>query len=380
MNFVEQVKQGQLGKNAGLTTGLKPLDDALNGIQKKAIYGVAAAPKVGKTTFVDFAFVLEPYLAYIEFKKQHPESKLKVKWIYFSFEIDRVKKELKYASYFMQRDHGINMFTHKGRVYPMSPNYLEGKIKDQDNEVILLQPEHFEKLKQIYAERIIPMFGEYSPNGKKIKDGCIDFIEERDNPTGLRNYLLHYAGQNGTFIKENYKTKNEQNQEVVKSRIVGYHEANSELYTLIITDHARKIKKERGYSLKENIDKFIEYQVELRNWCKFTFVDVIHLNRSIGAVDRVKFFSEHLYPTGDDVKDTGNLSEDADYMITMFNPQDERYNIKRHFGLDLFDEDGNCLYPFYRSIHLVESRDTECPNHLQVNMFGNINAFQQIIN
>lgn len=379
MNFVEQVMKGQQGLNAGLSTGLIPLDRALNGIQKKSIYAVAAAPKVGKTTLVDSAFVLEPYLEYLDYMAKNPDSKRRIHWIYFSFEIDRVKKELKYASYFMQRDYGINMFVHKNRVYPMSPNYIEGKLKDQDDEVILLQPDHFEKIKLIYANRIIPLFGQYDKQGKKIKNGMIDFIEARDNPTGLRNYILNYAENNGTFIKEKYKTKNEQNQVVEKQRIAGYNETNPELFTIIVSDHVRKLNRERGYSMKENIDKFIEYQVELRNWCKFTFVDIVHLNRSISAIDRIKYMSEWLYPTGDDIKDTGNLSEEADYVITMFNPQDEKYNIKKHFGLELFDSEGNSLYPYYRSVHLVESRDTDCPNHLQVNMYGGINAFQAII-
>lgn len=83
-------------------------------------------------------------------------------------------------------------------------------------------------------------------------------------------------------------------------------------------------------------------------------------------------FSELLYPTGDAFKDTGNLSEEADYIITLFNPQDEKYNIKKHFGLELQN------YPNYRSIHLVESRDTDCPIHLRANMYGNINLFLPI--
>lgn len=373
MNFIEKIKKGQLGKNKGLSTGLKPLDRAIDGIQKRAIYCVAASPKVGKSTFVDFCFMLEPFLYYIEHIRLNPNSSLKVHWIYFSFEIDRVKKELKYASYFMWKDYGITNFWHKERLYEMSARYLEGKLTDIDDQVILLQPDHFEKLKEIYEKRIIPIFGQYTENGKKIKDGIVDFIEDRDNPTGLRKYLFSYAKDHGEFIEENYTTLNDQGNRITKSRIVGYKEKDSDLVTIVITDHVRKLRREMKYTLKENIDKFIEYQVEIRNWCSFTFVNVIHLNRNLANIERIKFLSEFLYPTGEDIKDTGNLSEEADYVITMFNPQDEKYKITKHFGVEL---EG---YPNYRSIHLVESRDTECPNHMQVNMFGNINAFSQII-
>ena len=62
MNFLEALKQGQEGENKGLPTGLPPLDRAIDGVQKKAIYGVAAGPKVGKSTLVDFGFVIHPIL------------------------------------------------------------------------------------------------------------------------------------------------------------------------------------------------------------------------------------------------------------------------------------------------------------------------------
>ena len=374
MNFVAKVKKGQEGKNKGLSTGLKPLDRAMDGIQKRSIYCVAAAPKVGKTTLVDFCFMLEPYLYYLEYKRLNPDSPLRINWIYFSFEIDRVKKELKFAAYFMFKDYGIANFWHNGTLYAMSARYLEGRLTDMDDNVILLQPDHFEKLKEIYEKRIIPIFGRYDENGNKLTNGVIDFIEERDNPTGLRNYLFSYAKENGEFIEVKYKTTDDHGSPVVKTRITGYKEKDPNLVTIIITDHMRKLKRERGYVMKENIDKWVEYQVEFRNWCSFTFVDVIHINRNISNIERIKFLSEFLYPTGEDVKDTGNLSEEADYIITLFNPQDEKYKITKHFKLEL---EG---YPYYRSIHLVESRDTNCPEHMQVNMFGAYNVFSPIIN
>ena len=61
-NFQTIYEKGQLGKNIGLPTGIDLLDDAINGLQKNMSIGLAAAPKCGKTTLADFAFVLSPYL------------------------------------------------------------------------------------------------------------------------------------------------------------------------------------------------------------------------------------------------------------------------------------------------------------------------------
>jgi replicative DNA helicase len=46
VNFIEAYKQGQAGKNKGLSTGISTLDEAIDGIQRKSIYTIGAAPKV----------------------------------------------------------------------------------------------------------------------------------------------------------------------------------------------------------------------------------------------------------------------------------------------------------------------------------------------
>lgn len=56
----------------------------------------------------------------------------------------------------------------------------------------------------------------------------------------------------------------------------------------------------------------------------------------------------------------------------MFNPNDEKYNLTKHFGIELAN------YLNYRSIHIVESRDSESPLCIQTNMFGGVNMFQGI--
>ena len=66
-------------------------------------------------------------------------------------------------------------------------------------------------------------------------------------------------------------------------------------------------------------------------------------------------------------------------MLTLFNPNDEKYNITKHFGLELKGKQGNEFYPNYRSLHLVESRSTECPQHLRLNMYGNSNYFEPLV-
>lgn len=370
-NFVKTFLDGKAGKNFGMTTGIPPLDRSINGIQQGMSIGVAAAPKCGKTTLTDFAFVLHPYLQMEKMGKLD-----NIEWIYFSYEVARIPKEFKFAAFFMYHDYQIFDFQYKDKTYLVSGNYLMGKLihenSDKTQELVKVTPEHEDMLKEIYLHRIVPIFGEYNKEGIKIRKGKVDLIEEADNPTGMYKYCRAYFEKHGKFIKENYMTVNDDGQIVTRRRERGYAPDNPDLFTVIITDHIRKCLKERHFNMKENIDKWLEYTTILRNRCNATPVNICHSNRGVSNVERLKFAGDKIFPTADDVKDTGNLAEESTVLLTLFNPNDEKYNLNTHFGVELEH------YPAYRSIHLTESRDTVSPVHIQTNMFGGVNLFTSL--
>lgn len=301
----------------------------------------------------------------------------KIEWTYHSYEIDRINKEFKFAAFFMWYDHKISDLKYKGKIYPMSQSYLMGKLvhenADGTLEFVPVTEEHENLLKEVYARRIVPLFGEYSDKGVRIKKGLIDFIEAPENPTGLNKHLLSHAKENGTFLEEKYYILNEAGKREEKTRITGYVPKDPEKYHIIITDHIRKLRRERGFTMKENIDKWLEYSTILRNLCYWTFIHIIHSNRNLSNADRMRMAGEFIFPTADDCKDSGNPAEECNIFMTLFNPNDEKYNLKRHFGVEL---EG---FPNYRSLHITESRDTECPLHIQLNMYGNINYFEPLV-
>lgn len=360
MNFVDAFKKGKEGKNLGMSTGIHKLNIAINGLQKKQSITIAAAPKIGKTTLVDYICVLSPYLLSTNLDN--------IQWIYYSYEIDRVSKEYKFASFFFYHDYQLSDFIHTdGIKYEISSEYLLGKIRDRNGEFIQVSEEHEEILKKIYINRIIPLFGEYNSDGYQVKPGKIIFIDEPDNPTGMYKYLKEFAKRNGEYKTQRY-TDNEGN---IKTKIVGYKENNEELQTIVVVDHIRKCRTERGYTIKQTMDKWSEYTNELRNKLYYTIINVVHSNRNLANVDRLKLAGEFIFPTSDDIKDSGNLAEDATVTMTLFNPADEKYNLIKHFGKVLKE------YPGYRSLHITESRDTKCPVHIQLQMLGQ-NVFKEI--
>jgi len=343
----------------GLDFGIKSLNLGLNGISRETIYTIGASPKAGKTSFVDFSFLLVPYL------KNYLGENKKIKWIYFSYEISRVRKMMKLAPFFFKYDFHKDTFFHKGVEYPINSNYLSNKMIDPDEELITIKEEDRKIFEEIYETRLVPLFGE-KVNGKYVRKGCVTVFEKATNPTGIRNTLMDYAEYTGTFETSTYKSQGE-----TKSYITGYRPNDPELHTIVIIDHIRKVKSERGFDNKQIIDKLYEYEVELRNFAKFTFVNIAHLNRNLSSIDRMRFNKERLHPTGDDFKGSGNPIEESDVVMTMMNPLDERYMLKKHYGHDLSE------YPNYRSLHIIDSRDTE-PFDVFLNANFNNNIFTEI--
>ena len=303
-NFITEFKKGQEGGNKGLSMGegLTEVSRAINGVQKAMMIGIAASPKVGKSTLVDYAFIIQPYLQSLK------DGNL-VDWTYFSFEMDRVSKEFDFAIYFIYHDFGYETIklpegvTVGGKTFIcISSAYLRGRLQDDNDKIVKIDNLILTALKNVYEKRIIPLFGEYSDKGILLKEGLIDFIEQKENPTGLRNKMLDKAKDRGQLIYQEYIDKLGNK----GKKLVGYVANNPNITHIVVTDTIRKIPRERGFSLKETIDKYLEYTTEIRNLIKFTFIHIVHLNRNMGDVHRMKMLGDMLYPVPEDIKDFKN--------------------------------------------------------------------------
>lgn len=371
-NFQQEFLKGQKGNNLGLYIGdgLRSLNEFIYGLQRGMAYGLAAAPKVGKSTITDYIMINAIIDAI--------QKGIEIHVTYFSFEMDRVSKEFDFACYFLNREYGISfMYFNDGRTYkgqnyvPLSSSLLRGRVKDDAGEIILINEDLSKKLLEVYNKWIILLFGEYDNRGLQKTTGYIDFVPKKENPTGLRNRLQKKAEQHGQFILEEFTDT-----EGVKGyKKIGYTPNNPNAYHIVVTDTIRKVAKERGFSPKETIDKYLEYCTELKKLCGMTFIHIVHLNRGMSDVSRLKYLGEELYPAPEDIKDTGNLSEEADFIITLFNPNDDRYMLKKHFGKVIRDKDNKTIYPGLRTIHIVESRHVDCPMHFRAIMHGSTKSF-----
>lgn len=382
MNFKTAFKRGQEGEEKGIPIlpGLSNLNKALNGVHKGRMYTIAAASKVGKSTLVDYIFLLSIY----EYWKKLPEKTKDIFRIYYlSYEINRIAKEFDMLCYYLGKE-GITSFKlPEGRTYQgkstviIDPDLIRGRKSDdgdkngKNEKLIKLPPDIIKAVKRIYSQEVEPLFGEWDEKGNLITPGFINFIEEPDNPTGLYKFFLKEACKNneGSIITRKMGSSD---------RIVGYNNKRPEIFRIVIIDHVRRLVTESGNDEKKNIDKLSFYQVQLRNWCSYTFINIIHTNRELASTDKMRALGEWIHPTSENIKGTGNLSEDSDYVITMFNPLDDRYALSNHMGIRIKDSHKNPIYPGLRSIHIVDSRHCIFPQHFHVTMLGNIKTFRKL--
>lgn len=380
MNFRTEFIKGQKSKNIGLPLGpgLEEITQAINGIQRGTSTAIASSPKVGKSTYTDCAYILGPYLQWLK-------EPFNIKIVYFSFEMDRVSKEYDFACWFLHNEYGINKIQlPEGVLYQnargdevdhiyLSSEYLRGRLQDTEGRTILCDNQVKAYLILVYENRLVPLFGEYDEKGHQIKKGIIEFHGEADNPTGLNNRIKEIAEERGTFEYQTYVNKLGES----KTKIVSYIPNDPEEYVIFITDTVRKLKKERGFNIKENVDKYLEYTTFWRNLCNYIFINIIHLNRDLADVQKLRYMGDNVHPEPSAIKDSGNVSEESSFVFTLFSPCDPRYNLEKHFGLELKDSQGNYYYPNLRTIHLVEARLVQAPRHFRVLMEGNVKSFKK---
>lgn len=357
-NFEKEYELGKSGRGRGLSMGpgLSHLSQELGGIQQGRIYVIASEPKVGKSTLCDNGFVIEPWL-------DAQVKNIPLKIIYLSLEIDLIDKMFDWIAHFMWRD-GNGMMEVNG--VPLCGNLLRGRVIDERGAIVPLTKEAEELMFQVYHTRVIPLLGEYDEHGKMVKEGSVLFSEYRGTAHDTFRHLCEWAKKYGVFNNDEH------------NGTLRYIPYDAKQRVIVVVDHLRKIRCANGQRQKDAMDSFMQQSVAMRNMCNWTFVEIVHTNRNVSELGRIKQFQEELYPHSDDIKDSGNLAEDADYVITMFNPNDGKYGLKRHFGIEIRGLNGQVLDPNLRTIHIVENRHGPCPQHLKVRMHGGVKAFERL--
>lgn len=332
-NVLEQIDRGRKGLNKGLPMGFDRLVDYVPGIQRGTYYLIGGETGSGKTAFTDDAFLYNPYDWYQSYPKEAKKIKLKV--FYWSLEIDKTVKMTKGICRKLWLDYGmltdINFVLSRGK----------NRISKEIYEAVVSCADYFIEMEDV-----------------------LTIIDANENPTGINKFMLNYAKDNGTI---KYKVVNNGKENIkIFDRYVPKHKNE---YVIIVIDHISLMKRERGFTVKDNVDKMSEYFISLRNNYGYCPVVVQQLNRSNQATDRFKM--DMVEPKLSDFKDSGNTQQDANTIMTLFSPR--RHELEKFRGYDI-----KKLKDRFRSLSVLKNRDGASDIRIGLQFVGEVGYFQEI--
>jgi len=239
----ERIEAGLSGDYEGLDNGLERINKYIFKTQKACYYLLGGLSGSAKTTFLDFV-ILNAI--------QDAEAKgISINVIYYSWEIDETTKKANWLSILIYKKYNIVIAPEKIK------GYGEFRLNEDEKKLI------FSELDEL--ERIF----------KKI-----NWIWESQNPTGMYKYWWDFMGKKGKYIKEPYTDEHDKKQE----RIVSFELNDPKEYNIVAGDHLALAKIERGFTLKQNIDKLSEFSVIARNLFKMTFIWLQQFNQGFNKI------------------------------------------------------------------------------------------------
>lgn len=320
---LNEIDRGRDGLNEGLFHGFTRLTDYIPNIQQGTYYLLGGETGSGKTALVDDMFMYNPF----EHLKSLPNTKMKMKIFYYSFEISTTRKIIKGIARKLYKDHSlivdINYILSRGKY----------RVNDEIYKKVIDSRKYFDELEDILTIRDMPL-----------------------NPTGIKIDLDRFAAQNGKVVSINETEKM-------------YVPNDPDLYVLVIIDHIGLSKKEKGYNKKETIDQLSAILVNHRNQHNYIPIVVSQLNRSISSTDRFKL--EMVQPQMSDFKDSGNTQEDCNIAAISFSPN--RYNIPKYAGYKT-----SLLLDRFRGFSLLKNRDDPADVILGLGFLGEIGLFKEL--
>ncbi len=283
----QEIIDGINGKNSGIPMGFERLNNDVS-IRRSMYYLIGGYTGSGKTSLADDAFVLNP-MDYL-FKEKPLDIDMRI--IYFSMER---KENFKLAKWISRK-----IFLDTGKLIAI--NRIFGWSKKEER---LTLNEH----------DLIIMYEEYID----ALDSKIEIISGPQNPTGIRKYVDAYALKHGVLDTSNQWKPI-------------YTPNNSKIITLIISDHIGLTKGEKDHPKgKSAIDKASEDKQRFRDLYGYSILDVSQFNRDIANPMRIK--NGDVEPMLEDFKETGSTQENADVVLSLFDPM--RYKVPDPSGYDL---------------------------------------------
>lgn len=353
-SLLHEIQRGREGNNNWIPLGFSKLDN-LVGLTKKFYYLIGGESGTGKTSLVDQMFVLNPYNWYTS-----NDTDIRFRVIYRSMERS---KQYKLAKWVAQR-----LWTHYHILIDVPTLLGWGINKEPIPEFVL------DKVKECreYFEQMLHVVN--------ITDGS-------DNPTGIYKQCINISLSEGILLKSDgdkiyrhidtsmkgreVKSFSKQHYDTSTEGVVRYYETvnvygkevkmyqydtvyfpeHDKNINVLLIDHIGKMRHERGFNDKQTLDKSSDYFGELRDIFGWSPVVISQFNRNLSNMDRRT--KTDLSPEKQDFKGTGDIYEDCDFAMGLFNPKENGLDTFKNYNLHkLTNRKG---YNRFRSIHVLKN-------------------------
>ncbi len=330
MSF-EQLKQevqlGLDGRNSGIPMGFYRLNRYI-GIRKSMYFLVGGLTGSGKTSFIDDAFVLNPFDWYISQK----DPKLKLRIIYRSMERTRVYKLAKWVGRRIFLDHGVII------PVPKLLGWTE-KMTADEHDLFLMYQDYMGQM-----------------------DEVITIIDGPENPVGIAKELKAHAVKNGRIEQVDEYNKR-------------YFPSNEREITIVIIDHIGLLKTTKDQTTKKQaIDKMSDELRFARDFYGYTPVVVSQFNRDISNPIRIK--NGDVEPQLEDFAESSQTQNDADIVLALFDPI--RYKVADPSGYNLEKLKDDYGAKYFRSLRLIKNSYGEDDVRIGLGFMGQIGMFKEL--
>lgn len=296
-SLFKQIEAGRSGSNWGYSMGLPKLESIMDGVTQGTYTLLFSGTGSGKSSLALYSYIYEPLKEHLE------DGNFKV--TYYSLEMSAEMLFAKLLSMHMFDTYGIDISTKE----------LLSRQKDYS-----LPDEYFEIVKESL---------EWLQKVEKV----VTIHDKGLNAKTLYTTLMKELETRGTFS------------EIGNRKI--YTPDNPRLIHLVIIDHMSLVRQSEGRSLKEEMDMISAYLVTLRNMCKISPLVIMQANRDSAGMERRKQGLNNLRLS--DTKDSGNMAQDAEIVISIFNPHRERLANYNHYDIKI-------LRDHFRSITVLKEK------------------------
>jgi replicative DNA helicase len=330
MNFEHlknEVLAGIEGRNGGIPMGFNRLNKYI-GIRKSMYYLVGGLTGSGKTSFIDDAFVLNPFDWYIGQR----EPKVKLRIIYRSMERSGTYKLAKWIS--------RKIFLDQGMIIPVNKllGWTDRMTKDE-HDLFLMYEDYIGQMNDV-----------------------ITIIDGPENPVGIAKELKAHAEQNGVI------------EQIDKYNKI-YIPNNENEVTIVVIDHIGLLKLTKDQPTKKQaIDKMSDELRYARDFFGYTPVVVSQFNRDISNPMRIK--NGDVEPQLEDFADSSSTQNDADVVLALFDPL--RYKVPDPSGYNLEKLKDSFGAKYFRSLRLIKNSYGEDDVRIGLGFLGQIGMFKEL--